>query len=452
MAICYGYFALKFTSMIHRRTLLLGTTGAALTSLLAGCGQAPANALKITLLEGAIPSEVLQKFRKQADRPISFQLVSQIASIFQQLQIWQKPPEASGFSITRFLPWAQAEVVPKPDDLVSLGDYWLESAIAQNLIEPFNIPAASLEKLPLTWQQFVSRNAQGQIAGGIAPEASLWAAPYKVQPLVIVYRQGEFPGSSASNPPFKSWRDLLQPQFRQSLALPNHPRLVIGLAQKIQNGSFNPILEGYSSNSDGILRLPVTESPSDIPPGNLPGNLPGSSAANPALLTAGLDSALVDTFTQLNQQVKTYDSDNSLKALVNEDVKAVVGWSGDAVAAAQRYRDLRIVVPSEGSLLSVDMWVRPRNTNSGAGMSTAAQQWIDFCWQIDPATQISLSGKGLSPIFLKENATLPKVLNESFLSIEAIKKSEPLLPISETLQAAYFELWKQLRSGLAPNP
>lgn len=438
--------------MINRRTLLLGTAGAALTSLLTGCGRAGAN-LNITLLEGTIPSEVLQTFRKQADDPISFQLVSQIASVFQQLQAWQQTfqdadqssdqdsGQNSDFSITRFLPWGQSDVVPRPDDLVSLGDYWLEGAIAQNLIEPLSLPAASLEKLPPNWQQFACRNAQGEMAS----KGSLWAVPYKVQPLVIVYRQSQFPQSSASNPPFTSWRDLLQPQFRQSLALPDHPRIVIGLAQKIQSGSFNPILEGYSSDSKGVIRMPVTESPSGSPSGNSS----GSSAASSALLTEGLDSALVDTFAQINQQVKTYDSDNSLKALVNEDVKAVVCWSGDAVAAARRYSELRMVVPPEGSLLSLDMWVRPRNTSSGTEMSAAARQWIDFCWQREPAAQISLSGKGLSPIFLQTEVSLPKTLSESFPFIEAIKKSEPLLPIPERLQAAYLELWKQLRSGLA---
>lgn len=438
--------------MITRRNILLGTAGVVFTSVLTGCQRVSAKAVKVILLEGSIPSEVLQTFRKQADEPISFQLVSQIASVFQQLQAWQQAlqdsdqdsDQSSGFSIARFLPWVPSKAVPRPDDLVSLGDYWLEGAIAQNLIEPLSLPAASLEKLPPNWQQFARRTAQGEMAA----EGSLWAVPYKVQPLVIVYRQSQFPQSSASNPPFTSWRDLLRPQFRQSLALPDHPRIVIGLAQKIQSGSFNPVLEGYSSDSKGVIRIPATE--------NSSGNSSGSSAALNGRLTEGIDSALADTFAQLNQQVKTYDSDNSLKALVNEDVKAVVCWSGDAVAAARRYSDLRIVVPPEGSLLSLDMWVRPQSPQSnGSGpkssseMSAAARQWIDFCWQREPAIQISLSGKGLSPIFLQTGIDLPKTLSASFPFIEAIEKSEPLLPIPQRLQAAYLELWKQLRSGLA---
>jgi putative spermidine/putrescine transport system substrate-binding protein len=304
--------------------------------------------------------------------------------------------------------------------LVSLGDYWLESAIAQNLIAPLEIPAASLEKLPAAWQQFASRDAKGQLEGQVieggvdsqpdqkpaAPKIFLWAAPYQFQSLVIIYHQRL---SSGDHPPFTSWRDLLQPSLRQSIALPSHPRLVIAIAQKIQSGRFNPVLEGSNSG--------------------------------PAL-----DAALVDTFNQLNLQVKTYDSNNSIKALINEDVKAVVGWSGDAVAASKRYRDLRIVVPEEGSLLSAEMWVRPK----GADMSAAAQQWIDFCWQSGPATEISLSKRGLSPIFLQKDIRLPETLANGLLSAAAIENSEPLLPIPVALQAAYLQQWQQqLRSPVS---
>ncbi len=403
--------------MINRRTFLLGTASIALTSFLSSCRQTAANALKIRLLEGAIPSQVLQAFQKQLNSPVSFQMGMQIDSIFQQLQLWQKAPEPSAFSLKRFLPWAKAESAPKPDHLVSLGDYWLESAIAQNLIDPLDLPPNSLEKLPTGWQQLARRDENGQPEGLIsaagiasptspppkAPKISLWAAPYQFQSLVIVYNQRLLSGDS---PAFESWHDLLAPSLRASIALPNHPRLVIALAQKIQSGRFNPVLESLNNG--------------------------------PAL-----DTAIVDTFKQLNGQVKTYDSENSLKALINEDVKAIVGWSGDAVAARERYRDLKIVVPKEGTLLSADMWVRPK----GAEMSVAAQQWIDFCWQSGPATQLSVSNRGLSPIFVQKDIRLPKTLANGLWSAETLENSEPLLPIPQALQVAYWKQWQQLRSG-----
>jgi putative spermidine/putrescine transport system substrate-binding protein len=248
---------------------------------------------------------------------------------------------------------------------------------------------------------------------------SLWAVPYKVQALVIIYRQSLFSENGDDQSPFASWRDLLQPQLRQSIALPNHPRLVIGLAQKIQSGSFNAVLEGSNKTSDQ-----TSDKTSDK-------------------TLEKTDRQLADTLVKLNLQVKTYDSENSLKALVNEDVKAVVAWSGDAVAALKRYRDLRMFIPPEGSLLSADMWVRPK----GAEMSTAAQNWIDFCWQSGPATQISVSEKGISPIFLKGDRALPETLAGGLFSTEVLQNSEPLLPIPAVLKTAYLDLWEQTRSA-----
>lgn len=386
--------------MITRRTLLTGTAGLAAGSLLTGCGRAT-NALKISLLEGSVPAEVLQKFRKQSDRPVSFQVVAQMKSVFQQLQSWQSAPEQS-FSLRRFLPWTTAEASPRPDDLVSLGDYWLTSAIAQNLIEPLTLPPETLAKLPATWQQLIPRSQPNQSSSG-----ALWAVPYKVQALVIVYRQSQFP--DASTLPFATWQGLLQPQLQRKIALPDHPRLVIGLAQKIQTGSFNSAIE---ASQLGDAENPVSK------------------------------AALADLFSQLNQQVKTYDSDNSLKALINEDVKVAVSWSGDAVAALEQYRDLRAVIPAEGSLLSADMWVRPK----GAQMSEQAKEWIDFCWQVGPATQISVSGSGLSPIFIGNDATLPVALKGSLFSTPGVANSELLLPWPDAVQTAYWKLWQQ-RAG-----
>lgn len=387
--------------MIDRRTVLLGTAGLAVGSLLTGCQQAK-NALKVSVLEGSVPAEVLKKFRKGSEEPVSFQVVTQMKTLFQQLQGWQSAPQ-QGFSLRQFLPRTKVEAGSNLDNLVSLGDYWLSSAIAQNLIEPLILPPETLEKLPVTWQQMIARYQNGRsVAEG------LWAAPYKLQSLVIIYRQSQFPDTE--NLPFTTWEDLLQPQLKRQIALPDHPRLVLGLVQKMQTGSFN-----------------------------------AATAATPidSLAAAPNIAQLADRFSQLDQQVKTYDSDNSLKALINEDVKVAVGWSGDAVAALSRYRDLRAVIPAEGSLLSVDMWVRPK----GAQMSQQAQQWIDFCWQVGPATQISVSGSGLSPIFFGNDATLPVTLKGSLFSSPGVANSEPLLPLPAPVEAAYWQLWQQQRAS-----
>ena len=414
--------------MMNRRTLLLGTTGLVASSVLTGCSQA-ANPLQIELLAGAVPPEVLNKFKKSTQFPVKFQTLGQTQVAFQQLQRWQQTPDEPSGWIR--LPWRKASrPFTESQRLVSLGDYWLKSAIAQDLIEPINLPEASLAPLSSQWQQFVTRDTDGQLPVGDAPANSLWAAPYKVQSLVIVYRQSQVPelnqalGRSESAIPFQQWRDLLNPVLRNRIALPGHPNLVIGLLQKMQTDRFNAVFDVSASSSSSV-----------------------------AGLTQQLRNQFADTFAALNQQVRTYDSTTALKALVNEDVQAVVAWSGDVQLALQRYRDLRVTTPEDGSLLSADMWVQPKGTE----LSEAAKAWISFCWQLGPATQISVAGEGLSPIFLSEAAldgtseqvSFPEALSSRRAMAEVMQRSELLRPLPDTMQAAYLALWEQLRTGEA---
>lgn len=401
--------------MITRRKLLLGTAALASSSALLGCSRTAQERLTVTLLEGAVPAEVLKQFRQQVDLPVSFRTDAQMQWIYQRLQRWQPPEQADSWQ--RFLPWYTPEDVAASGQLMSLGDFWLRDAIAQDLLDPIELSAEALETLPFEWQQFVSRNSQGQTAPAGTPERAIWAVPYKVQSLMIVYRKSQFAQmQSAAAQPFTTWQDLLAPRLRQRVALPSHPNIVMGLLQKMQSGSFNT---GFDSSVN-------------------------SSAATPQLVSQ-LDSQLRAPFLALNQQVKTYDAANGLKALVNEDVDVALAWSGDVVTALQRYRDIAAVIPAEGSLLSADLWVRPK----GAPMSAAAKRWIAFCWELGPATQISVSGRGLSPIFLEDAAARPDILSTHLLPAVAMKNSEPLLPLPENLQKAYLDLWEQLRTETA---
>ena len=405
--------------MIDRRGLLRGSAGIVVGSLLAGCSAEATDVLSILLLEGAIPAVVLKKFQQQSDVPVKFRTAAQVQTAFQGLQRWQQPQVADGWR--RFTPWKKQEQQLAADSLVSLGDYWLESAIAQNLIQPLSIPAATLDLLPVKWQAFGRRDRTGQVD----PAGELWAVPYRVQPLVIVYRHSQFlTDAESGKQPFSSWQDLLAPELQDSIALPSHPNIIISLLQKLQTGSFNP------SSMD--------------------------SAAKTDPLAAQLDRQLATPFAELRSQVKTYDSDTALKALINEDVKVVVGWASDVAIALKRYRDLRVAVPDEGSLLSADMWVQPKGTapsNTPGNplsnpLSNAAKDWIAFCWQPGPATELSVAQKGISPVFLAEETTVPSVLESSQLSFQALQKSELLLPLSKTAQTAYMDFWQRLSGNI----
>jgi len=423
--------------MITRRTLLVGTAGLAAGGVLSGCNLASATVdpFDVSLLEGVISPEILRQFRKETEAPVRFHPVMQSQLVFQNLQRWKQQPEKR-MRGSRLLPWRSAQPVQTSHDLVSLGDYWLTSAIANDLISPLTLPDELLESLPFGWQQFVTRDRQGQIvSAGSETSKELWAAPYKVQSLVIVYRQSQIEKlmPQQANRPFQTWQDLLNPALQGQIALPDHPNLVLGLLQKMQTGRFNTSFDSLASSS-----------------------------ASTTQLVAQLNKQLATPFSELNTQVKTYDASTALKALVNEDLQVVVAWSADVVTALQRYRDLQAVIPEEGSLLSADMWVQPRGAKTtgakttGAKTTELAKQWIAFCWQEGVATQLSVDGRGISPMFLDEESLndlsdLPSALTNTFenawLSPTALQNSEPLLPLPKAMQAAYFALWQQLRSA-----
>ena len=388
--------------MINRRTLLRRSAGLIVSGALVGCSNRDRDVLRILLLEGAVPSVILKQFQQQTDMPVSFQTIAQVQTAFQTLQRRQQPEAENAWN--RVLPWQQADAAAT-DDLISLADYWLSEAIIQDLIEPLAIPATVLDLLPTKWQAFGRRDRTGQIN----PEGELWSVPYKLQPLVVVYRRSQFPAKSETDKqPFSNWQDLLAPDLSRSIALPSHPNIIISLLQKLQTGSFNPVSLDSSASSDRLL--------------------------------AQLNEQLAAPFTDLTAQVKIFDSSTALKALINEDVKAVVGWSGDVAIALKRYRDLSAVIPEEGSLLSADLWVQPKGTR----LSDAAKDWISFCWQQGPATELSTTLKGVSPVFLATDQQLPSSLERTQLSLRALQNSELLLPLTQSMQVAYADFWQQL--------
>jgi len=388
--------------MIDRRTLLKGSAGLAIGSVLAGCSANAEGTLNLLLLEGAIPSVVLRSFQNQIDTPVKFQTVTQVQTAFQTLQRWQQPEATDAWE--RFMPWRQSNARAASSNLVSLGDYWLTEAITQNLIEPLTLTAETLNLLPDRWQAFGRRDRNAQINSS----EQLWGVPYKLQTLVVVYRQSQFPTQSGQKP-FSSWQDLLAPNLYQNIALPSHPNIIIGLLQKLQTNSFNP----------------------------------DTSVAETEQSLAQLEQQLAASFDKLAPQVKTYDSSTALKALINEDVKAVVAWSGDVDTALKRYQDLRVAIPDEGSLLSMDMWVQPKGTL----LSNAAEAWVSFCWQTEPATELSITQKGISPVFLAADSQIPETLTKAQPALSALRKSELLFPLSKSVQSAYTKFWQQITAS-----
>lgn len=378
--------------MLNRRTLLLATGALTLNQLLMACQRGETAAVRVYLLEGSVPIQILQEFQRRLQQSISFLGREQLADLFELLQTWKNPATKpkSNLPIGSSQPASTA-------DLATLGDYWLTAAIQQQLIQPLPLETFSgWQQLPPRWQQLVRRDQQGQLS----ETGNLWAAPYRWGSLMIAYNIEAFKKLGWTP---TDWKDLWRPELKGYLSLPDNARTVIGLTLKKL---------GQSANTNDLNAVPN--------------------------LAAELQA--------LQQQVKFYSSDAYLQPLLLKDTWITVGWSTEVLPLAKRDRRIAAVVPSSGTLLTADLWVRPAGSTSSEA-TTELQKWIEFCWQPAIAAQLSLLSLAASPVVVaSDRSTLPAALQQNSLLLppaEVLDRSEFLLPLANTDQ--YLRQWVTMR-------
>ena len=387
--------------MLNRRTFLL-TSLAAMTTTLSGCGSSK-NALNVTLLQDSIPLQLISDFQKFIAKTGQIKLKPEveIQTIFELLETWQKPAEKP--SAINSLPIIGKQSTQQAN-LVTMGDYWLQNAIANQLIQPLD--TSKLEawnSLPSVWQNLVKRDRQGNISS----QGEVYGAPYRWGNTVIAYRKDKITWTPTD------WSDLWREEVRGRISLLDDPREVIGLTLKKL---------GHSYNTTNLSQITDLET----------------------------------ELQQLQKQVKLYSSDKYLQPFVLGDTWLAVGWSTDILALTKRYPDIAIAVPVSGTSLWADLWVQPSLANSTVSneqITSLFNNWIDFCWQSKSAKQILLFTNGISPISSnsREQATqnLVKNIKNSVVqsSIATFNKSEFLYPISPETNKEYLELWRKVRQA-----
>ncbi|MBD2212879.1 extracellular solute-binding protein [Nostoc linckia FACHB-104] len=383
---------------MDRRSFLLATGTLAISQLLIGCGGSNRTQLKVQLLKGSIPGQVVNQFQKNLQRQIEskFTPVDQIQDLFKQLQNWQEKPKTSdeqGWS--RFIPFQQNQKTPVAD-LVTLGDYWLKAAIQQNLVEPINQgQIKQWSAVEEKWKQLVTRNDQGNPD----PQGKVWAAPYRWGNTVLIYDRQKFQKLGWKP---QDWSDLWREELRSHISLLNHPREVIGLVLKKL---------GKSYNTENLDQVPNLET----------------------------------ELRTLNQQVKFYDSRTYLEPLIVGDTWLALAWSEDATPVLLRYPQLAAVIPQSGTSLWADLWVRPK----GAVKDDLLNSWIDFCLQPAIAKQIAILTKTNSPTATNIAASdiQEPLLNLLVNNPAVFDKSEFLLPLSDSATKQYETLFTKIKQG-----
>jgi putative spermidine/putrescine transport system substrate-binding protein len=376
---------------MDRRAFLLSVSTLALSQVITGCGTNQQLLLNVQLLKNSIPGQVVKKFRKTVTQggELKFTPIDQLEDLFKLLQTWQQPPTNQQKEWTSYLPFNQNQRSPTAN-LVTLGDYWLEAAISQKLIQPLETKnLKNIGYINDKWQQIIKRDQNGKI----------WGVPYRWGNTVIIYNQEKFQKLGWTP---TDWSDLWRSELQNRISLLNHPREVVGLVLKKLGKSYN------------------TENLNQI-------------------------SSLETELQALNQQVKFYNSTNYLEPLIIGDTWLAVGWSDEIIPVISRYQKFAAIVPKSGTAIWADLWVSPAGVNN----DDLAYQWLDFCLQPHISKQIALLTKSNSPI--QDNMVMGDIekhlQNLLLTNAEIFAKSEFLLPLPPAVMKEYEDLFMKMKQS-----
>ncbi|MCA1993192.1 MAG: extracellular solute-binding protein [Coleofasciculus sp. S288] len=394
---------------MKRRAFIVGSSALTLSQLASGCNSWQQPSLKVRLLQDSIPAQLVGEFRKalKLSAPLKFDPEEQLQILFTRLQTWKRQVNKENSQQQWRIPFIGRNTPAISADLVTLGDYWLESAIQQELIQPLNVEKLKgWQQLPPRWQEIVRRDRKGQLSNS----GQVWGAPYRWGTTVIAYRRDKFKALGWTP---TDWSDLWRPELRSRISLLDQPREVIGLTLKKL---------GFSYNTTNLSQVPN----------------------------------LKEELQALHQQVKFYSSDHYLQPLILEDTWLAVGWSTD-VFSVRTSRPIEVVVPQSGTALWADMWVQPASPSMQSNATetdthqSLAKQWIEFCWQPKQAIELSVLSNAASPIIASlDPAKLPKAISANHVLLpqpSVLDKSEFLKPLPESAVEQYQALWQEIRTA-----
>ncbi|MDJ0729188.1 MAG: extracellular solute-binding protein [Crocosphaera sp.] len=387
--------------MLTRRSFITTTSILALGNLLSSCASSKPD-LRILLLQGSIPPQVLKAFRQQvsSEASLDFKPQGQLKELFSLLETWQNKDEKKK-GLLQNLPKIPVINPPPPSlsDFVTLGDVWLTEAIEKELIEPLNMTEIKQwETLPFRWQRLVKRDKQGNLQ----ENGLIWGAPYRWGTTLMAYRSDKLDWQP------QDWSDLWDERLSDRISLVDQPREVIGLTLKKL---------GQSYNTKNLNQVPQ----------------------------------LKTELLALNKQVKYYSSQHYLQSLLVGDVWVSVGWSNEIIPLIARNRNIKAVVPSSGTAIWSDVWVKPKAKEGQTELSQTAKQWLNFCWQPQAVNLISLFADAASPVIntIDKKELAPDIINNPLLFIESaiFDKCEFLEPLSKQVEQQYINLWKEVRNS-----
>lgn len=200
--------------------------------------------------------------------------------------------------------------------------------------------------------------------------------------------------------PIKSYADLWNPKFKNSIVVLDDERAVIGMALKKL---------GYSINETSPKAL---------------------AEAKKELIS-------------LKPNIKAYDSDSPKTLLVNGEASLGFVWGTEVALARRENKNIQAVIPSEGLFLQQDNFTLP----TGAKNKDLAEQFINFILEPEISAEISKAFPYANPNLAAHPLIDPDILNDTavYPPDGAVKTGEHLKDIGQNIQL-FDDIWTQVKN------
>ncbi len=264
-------------------------------------------------------------------------------------------------------------------DLIFPSNYFLDILIQQGMIQKLKI-----DQIP---------NARLLDQDYINPEYMDWSLPFIVSYTAIAYRKDRI----ATLEP--SWTVFSKPEFRGRMTMLNDIRETLGTALKVL---------GYSIN---------TTNPEEV-------NQAG------------------DLIIEWKQNLAKFENDQYKNGITNAEFLVVHTYSMDYMQVYQENKNIALLFPKEGSILSIDYMAIPANAPS----PSLARTFINYLYEPEVAaknmehTNALIPVKGsysLLPLHLKNSPTLfpPKKEKQNMELIKDLGKDAQI----------YYDVWDRVK-------
>jgi len=206
--------------------------------------------------------------------------------------------------------------------------------------------------------------------------------------------------------PITRWADLWDPRYAGRVAIwSGQPREVIALTLKSL---------GYSANSVNSAEL---------------------GAALAALLKLKPQVIFIEDFSLVD----------SSELLASGRAVIAMGYAGDVLASRKKNSNIAYILPDEGALVWGDTFVIPINSPN----QSTAELFLNFILRPEVNAQIANENQYATPNQAARPFIDPDILSDPviFPSNSALKNAELILPLDETGQKLYDDLWTQFMDG-----